>query len=178
MSDYVEQTFAEVVGAPKGLKALHYVDYAHRLQNMARRMFQQHLSADRLQVYVDRAPADPAGGPNPDKSYTDIFIYDLFIRFSITAVLDGIASFDGKNDPQNLGRNVDKSNLHLRYLECTTNLLGSCILEHINRDLKFRGASTNYKLLKYSLLFFFLIHKGWSDGPLSDLGWGPIRRRN
>ncbi|OJK04277.1 hypothetical protein ASPACDRAFT_37833 [Aspergillus aculeatus ATCC 16872] len=138
MSDDVEQTFAEVAKATKSLKAFPYVAMpAHRLHNKARLMLQEHFSADRLQVYVDRAGTDPA--PNPNDSYDEIFfIYDLFIRLSIPAVSDGIANLDSKDDPQSLGRYLDKSISHLRYPECTTNRLGSCLLKHINRDLNDR----------------------------------------
>ncbi|OAA47155.1 hypothetical protein NOR_02791 [Metarhizium rileyi] len=143
MSDDLHQVFADAVKATKGVKALPYVDYAHRLHNKVRKTFQQDMSDHELQSRVDRSATYPEDDPDPDNANIDIFsIWDLLNKLSIPAATDGIASLDSKDDPQNLRQYVDKDNSHLRYLECITNLLGFCFIEHVNRDLKSRGALT------------------------------------
>jgi hypothetical protein len=143
MSDDVEQVFADAVKATKGLKALPYVDYAHRLHNKVRGTFESNLGIHELREYIDRAPNYPEDDSDPDNWDIDIFaIWDLLDKLSIPTAADGIASLNSSDDPQNLTQYVDKENSHLRYKECITNLLGFCLIEHINRDLKSRGALT------------------------------------
>ncbi|KAG8409171.1 hypothetical protein J3459_017659 [Metarhizium acridum] len=150
MSDDLHQVFSEAVKATKGLKALPYVDYAHRLHNKVRKTFQEDMSDHDLQAYVDRAATYPEDDPDPDNADIDIFsIWDLLNKLSIPSATDGIASLGSRDDPQNFRQYVDKNNSHLRYLECITNLLGFCLIEHINRDLKSRGALTIDDLWRY-----------------------------
>ncbi|KAH8433829.1 uncharacterized protein LDX57_011464 [Aspergillus melleus] len=143
MSGDVEQVFAEAVKATKGLKKLPYVDYAHRLHNKVRNQFQGTSGLQDLQACVDRAPTYPEDDPDPDNWAIDIFgIGDLLTKLMIPSVANGIAGLESDDDPQNLRQYVDQNSSHLWYLQCITNLLGFCLVEHVNRDLKSRGALT------------------------------------
>ncbi|KAG4032306.1 hypothetical protein MFRU_007g02140 [Monilinia fructicola] len=147
MSDDLKEVFGKAIKGIRAVGSFPYDNYANRLHNKVRNVLQQ----KDLQTYIDRAPTYPEDDPDPDNWLIDIFaIGDLFSKLSVPAVSGGISSVDDKYDSsEHLKQYVSNENSKARYLEVITNLMGFCLGEHINRELKSQGTLTIDDLWHY-----------------------------
>ncbi|KAI1757865.1 hypothetical protein F4782DRAFT_475448 [Xylaria castorea] len=133
-----EKTFEDVVKAIKALESFPFDNYANRLHNKAR------MELDwGLQEHVEQAPNYPADDPDPDSPYLGIYsAVEFLFKLSIPSVCSGIAPVSNDVDPNNVRQYVSADNSHIRFLEAVTSLMGCCLGEYIDRQLKSRNVDT------------------------------------
>ncbi|PGH13744.1 hypothetical protein AJ79_03443 [Helicocarpus griseus UAMH5409] len=102
--------------------------------------FESNTNSEELRQDIEPAPNYTAEDTDPGNFNVDIFhIFDLLHKLSIPSASDAISSIEDSLDSQGLKQYVSKDNSKTRYLECLTNLLGFCLGEHINFQLKSQG---------------------------------------
>ncbi|KAI0549850.1 hypothetical protein F4679DRAFT_228149 [Xylaria curta] len=133
-----EKTFLDVVKAIKALESFPFDNYANRLHNKAR------MELDwGLQQHVEQAPNYPADDPDPDSPNIGIYsAVEVLFKLSIPSVCSGIAPVSDDVDPNNVRQYVSADNSHIRFLEAVTSLMGCCLGEYIDRQLKSRDVDT------------------------------------
>ncbi|KNG86160.1 hypothetical protein ANOM_006584 [Aspergillus nomiae NRRL 13137] len=120
MSDNLEDVFEEAIEGIAALKSF----------------------PNELQQYIENAPNYPPDDYDADFNIDIFAIFDLLYKLSIPSGSDGIAGVDSQYDTENLKKYVSQGNSEVRYLESLTSLMGFCLCEHINFELKSQGKRT------------------------------------